>query len=145
MEYIGNYVIENPLRPVIQIKVEPPDRSRAREVLALVDTGAMGSAVSRSVAEELGLECVGEIFVAGATSERRVKRTLKSARLVFQGDGGETSVVDLAVLSGLVAKDYDVIIGMDILSKGDMVISNKGGQMWVSLRFPPSNDRIWFR
>lgn len=32
--------------------------------------------------------------------------------------------------------DYDVIIGMDIITLGDFVITNKDNQTWFAFRYP---------
>ena len=39
--------------------------------------------------------------------------------------------------------DYDVIIGMDIITLGDFVITNKDNQTWFAFRYP-SSEHIEF-
>ena len=48
----------------------------------------------------------------------------------------------IEALSGDIG-DYDLIIGMDIITLGDFVISNKDNQTWFAFRYP-SSDHIEF-
>ena len=48
----------------------------------------------------------------------------------------------LSTLSGDIG-DYDVIIGMDIITLGDFVITNKDDQTWFAFRYP-SSEHIEF-
>ena len=88
-------------------------------VKAIWDTGAYGSVISPRVAEELGLMPVGvkPIQTANGTYEAYayVVDVMLPNKLVIRGV--EVSESDLKVC--------DALIGMDIISMGDMKITNK--------------------
>ena len=60
-------------------------------------------------------------------------RLLSCCSKYSKGTCGKNSVIG----------DYDLIIGMDIITLGDFVISNKDNQTWFAFRYP-SSDHIEF-
>ncbi|MBQ3344132.1 MAG: retroviral-like aspartic protease family protein [Kiritimatiellae bacterium] len=102
-------------------------------VKAIWDTGAYGSVISPRVAEELGLMPVGvkPIQTANGTYEAYayVVDVMLPNKLVIRGV--EVSESDLKV--------YDALIGMDIISMGDMKITNKPTTKFI-FRIPAEGD-----
>ena len=102
-------------------------------VKAIWDTGAYGSVISPRVAEELGLMPVGvkPIQTANGTYEAYayVVDVMLPNKLVIRGV--EVSESDLKVC--------DALIGMDIISMGDMKITNKPTTKFM-FRIPAEGD-----
>ena len=102
-------------------------------VKAIWDTGAYGSVISPRVAEELGLMPVGvkPIQTANGTYEAYayVVDMMLPNKLVIRGV--EVSESDLKVC--------DALIGMDIISMGDMKITNKPTTKFM-FRIPAEGD-----
>ena len=102
-------------------------------VKAIWDTGAYGSVISPRVAKELGLMPVGvkPIQTANGTYEAYayVVDVMLPNKLVIRGV--EVSESDLKVC--------DALIGMDIISMGDMKITNKPTTKFM-LRIPAEGD-----
>ena len=102
-------------------------------VKAIWDTGAYGSVISPRVAEELGLMPVGvkPIQTANGTYEAYayVVDVMLPNKLVIRGV--EVSESDLKVC--------DALIGMDIISMGDMKIANKPTTKFI-FRIPAEGD-----
>ena len=102
-------------------------------VKAIWDTGAYGSVISPRVAEELGLMPVGvkPIQTANGTCEAYayVVDVMLPNKLVIRGV--EVSESDLKVC--------DALIGMDIISMGDMKITNKPATKFI-FRIPAEGD-----
>ena len=102
-------------------------------VKAIWDTGAYGSVISPQVAEELGFMPVGvkPIQTANGTYEAYayVVDLMLPNKLVIRGV--EVSESDLKVC--------DALIGMDIISMGDMKITNKPTTKFV-FRIPAEGD-----
>ena len=102
-------------------------------VKAIWDTGAYGSVISPQVAEELGLMPVGvkPIQTANGTYEAYayVVDLMLPNKLVIRGV--EVSESDLKVC--------DALIGMDIISMGDMKITNKPTTKFI-FRIPAEGD-----
>ena len=102
-------------------------------VKAIWDTGAYGSVISPRVAKELGLMPVGvkPIQTANGTYEAYayVVDVMLPNKLVIRGV--EVSESDLKVC--------DALIGMDIISMGDMKITNKPTTKFI-FRIPAEGD-----
>ena len=102
-------------------------------VKAIWDTGAYGSVISPKVAEELELIPVGvkPIQTANGTYEAYayVVDVMLPNRLVIRGV--EVSESDLKVC--------DALIGMDIISMGDMKVTNKPTTKFI-FRIPAEGD-----
>ena len=102
-------------------------------VKAIWDTGAYGSVISPKVAQELGLVPVGvkPIQTANGTYEAYayVVDMMLPNKLVIRGV--EVSESDLKVC--------DALIGMDIISMGDMKVTNKPATKFI-FRIPAEGD-----
>ena len=102
-------------------------------VKAIWDTGAYGSVISPRVAQELGLVPVGvkPIQTANGTYEAYayVVDMMLPNKLVIRGV--EVSESDLKVC--------DALIGMDIISMGDMKVTNKPTTKFI-FRIPAEGD-----
>ena len=102
-------------------------------VKAIWDTGAYGSVISPRVAQELGLMPVGvkPIQTANGTYEAYayVVDMMLPNKMVIRGV--EVSESDLKVC--------DALIGMDIISMGDMKITNKHTTKFI-FRIPSEGD-----
>lgn len=104
---------------------------------AVWDTGATMSCISRHIVEALGLIPVKAINVSGVGG-----RLLTNAFIVSISLPNDITFPFITVPEGFL-EDSDVLIGMDIISKGDLVISNEKGETSFSFRTPP-DKRITF-
>ena len=97
---------------------------------ALWDTGATISAITEDVAKALELrsEASFEIYHAQGSS------TVPFYHVDFGLPNGET--VEGVMVSQGVLKGCDVIIGMDIINKGDFAVTNRDGITVFSFRMP---------
>ncbi len=103
---------------------------------AIWDTGATGSAITRTIVDKLNLVPTGMAIVATASGEKRMN----------------TYTVDIllpkvVVIKGIVAtevdalaSDCDALIGMDIITLGDFSITNLRGYTCMSFRIPSSHE-----
>ena len=101
------------------------------------DTGATNTIISTAVVEALELKPVSSTQIEG------VGGIIDSSvyRINIYVDGC-LEFKSIEALSGDIG-DYDLIIGMDIITLGDFVISNKDNQTWFAFRYP-SSDHIEF-
>jgi predicted aspartyl protease len=115
------------------------DRTEA-DVLALIDTGSTNTSVSNRLAAGLGLEVVEQCWVdaAGGTHQSNVYsidvllRNMVSFTNIRAAEFVKTTQI------------FDVIIGMDILTLGDLAITNHNHQTVLSFRVPPDTKHIDF-
>ena len=99
------------------------------------DTGATNTLVSSQVVEALGLVPIEKSLVEGVggiveSSVYRISIYLAD-NIVFK---------NVKVLCSDIG-NYDLVVGMDIIAQGDFAISNNGGQVCFSFRYP-SKERI---
>ena len=111
----------------------PPPRRR--QYNALWDTGATNSMVSKQVVEDLGLDAEGftNIYHVGGES---VNTPQYFVNLVLFP---EVHFPSLTVAEGLLL-GADVLIGMDIINRGDFAVSNRNGATSFSFRIPSVAD-----
>jgi predicted aspartyl protease len=104
------------------------------EYKALWDTGATGSVVSTQVVRTLGLESTGKTKVFHANGESVVNtysiNILLPNQVVFS---------TLRVTEGIL-NDTDVLIGMDIISRGDFAVTTSQGKTKFSFQVPSTHD-----
>lgn len=105
---------------------------------AIWDTGATGTVISSRVANKLGLSPIGVTTIQHANGTSDVNKYLINVGLP-NGMG----FAFIEVTEGNFNETFDVLIGMDIISKGDFSISNCKGNTCFSFRIP-SLDKIDF-
>jgi len=93
-----------------------PDKSATCE--AIWDTGANASAISLKVARELGLVSANTAFVS--TAGGRVEMPIYMVNLSLPNGHAIRDVL----VSGLDIQMCDALIGMDVITLGDMLITN---------------------
>jgi len=101
---------------------------------ALWDTGAMASVISTSVVNLLGLKPIGKARVFHANGESTVYTYL--INISFPNSIEFSS---LLVTEGLLS-DTDVLIGMDIISKGDFAVTAADGDTRMSYQVPSTHE-----
>lgn len=95
------------------------------------DTGAEHTLISQDAARALGLESLGKIELRGVGNQ---KGDLYEIALALPN--GKV-LLDYQVY-GMEIEDYDVVIGMDIISMCDFAITNKDGKCTFSFCMPSS-------
>lgn len=106
---------------------------------ALWDTGATGSCITPRVVRELGLQPTGKIKCFHAQGE-----SLVSKYVVNIGLPNNVEIPMIPVAEAAENGAFDVLIGMDIITQGDFLISNAGGRTIVSFQMP-STKRLTLR
>ena len=101
---------------------------------ALWDTGATCTVISNKVAISLGLESVAKTTINHANGQSIVNLHEISLTLPNKTLLPFITVVE-TTLSG-----FDMLIGMDVISQGDLAISNKNGKTTFSFRLPPCGE-----
>lgn len=103
---------------------------------ALWDTGATHSVITSKVVEDLKLIPTGmtEVITAGG-------RIMQETHLInmYLPNGFTITYLKVTVCKEVSADPNDnveVIIGMDIITKGDFAVTNKNNKTWMSFRMP---------
>ena len=99
----------------------------------LWDTGSTKSCISLDVVEELGLEPFGKSIIATANGDVSVYTYTIGIELP---NGAVIS--DLLVSASNLSGNEDVLIGMDVIQRGDFHIDNSSGRTNFSFEIRPS-------
>lgn len=105
---------------------------------AVWDTGATNTVITKKVAQECGLKSISmtQVHTAGGTINC-------SVYLVNIMLPNEVTVQMLRVTEAELTGDFEVLIGMDIITLGDFAITNKNKKTTFSFRIP-STETIDF-
>lgn len=95
---------------------------------AVWDTGATSSVIAERAARRMGLKPVDMGVIITATGQVEVPIYFLDVRL-----SNQLTVRNLRVMgSPMEQRDVDFLVGMDIISKGKLVIDNAGGKTTVT-------------
>jgi predicted aspartyl protease len=109
------------------VREDPPP---LRHYSAIWDTGATGSVITTKVVTECGLKRIGLTRVDTA-SDSKIRPVYLISILCPNRAGFSQVRVTLGDIKGA-----DVLIGMDIISKGDFAVTNSDGKTTFSFRSP---------
>lgn len=110
--------------------------------IAIWDTGATNTVVTRRVVQELNLQPSGRApcQVVGAADQLTTHDT--DTFLVNIYLPNNVTIIGIRV-SEMSIGGGDLLIGMDVIAEGDFAVSNYNGQTWFTFRVP-SNEPIDF-
>lgn len=110
-----------------------------KKFLAIWDTAATNTVITEEVVKDCGLKPIGMAKVdhaGGATED--VNIYLVNIRL-----SNAVEIYNLRVTEGKLRGRTNVLVGMDIMNKGDFAVTNYNGKTVFSFRIP-STERIDF-
>lgn len=110
---------------------QPQPPLLAPKLLAVWDTGATSSAISRQLAQRLQLDEIGQMRVHGATGCEVCTRFLVSLHLPNRVVIRELEISDCGGDIGC-----DILLGMDVITLGDFAICNYKGHTTFTFRVP---------
>mgnify|MGYP005867161797 CR=1 FL=1 len=110
---------------------------KIENLIGLWDTGATGTVISKRCAKKLGLKPISKTKVYHADGESIVNVYVINLFLPNQVAFSFVKITE-GTLNGA-----DLLIGMDIISRGDFVVTNFGGKTTFSFRVP-STEKIDF-
>lgn len=112
---------------------KPPTHTTFKKFSAIWDTGATNSVISERVVKELELKPIGISKVYTASDKNGVLCNTYLVNIITPPEVGFSQV---KVTEGRLTDDYDLLIGMDIITTGDFAITNKDGKTMFSFRCP---------
>lgn len=110
------------------------DEDTLEDFKALWDTGATGTVISKAVVDKLGLIPTGKTVCHHAAGSSSV-----NVYDICIALPNKVAIPLLRVTEGTLF-GFDVLIGMDIIGKGDFSISNYSNKTVLSFRFPSSQE-----
>lgn len=109
----------------------PPANPKHHTTQALWDTGATHSVITEGTANALGLTPTGQKLVRHAGGQGNYNTHVVNLFLP-----NKVGVVGVLVSECPDIGGFGAIIGMDIISGGDLCITNHQGETWVTFRYP---------
>jgi predicted aspartyl protease len=119
--------VSEPFEPQTTTQIPP-----MKEAVSIWDTGATGSVITRTMAEQLNLKPISMQRVRGVTGEQDKNVYLVNMRLPNSVGLCFVRVTECEDILG----NASVLIGMDIISMGDFSVTSVDGQTVLSFRIP---------
>ena len=109
----------------------PPPNITQKQYKAIWDTGATNSVVTRAIVNDCGFQPTGVTTVKTAAGER-----LANTFLVAIWLPNHICIPSLRVTEGVIGGGIEVLIGMDIIIRGDFAVTNTEGKTNFTFRMP---------
>ena len=111
--------------------VKTQNRPTPKKFIGIWDTGATNSVISKRIIDECGLKPISmtEVHTVGGTKTSEVF-------LVNVGLPNRVGISEIRVCEGSITGSADMLVGMDIISRGDLALTNKDGKTTFSFRMP---------
>lgn len=100
------------------------------------DTGATNSVITKAAAQRLGLAVISMVEVGGVHGKQTVPVYFVQLTLNNQNISVQVRVSEGSVSSFSKEGDAEILIGMDIITLGDLSVSNFNGQTVMTFRIP---------
>lgn len=125
--------IMNQLTSYVYVGKEKDDLIDKNRFICIWDTGASTSCITSNIVKKYNLTSTGksDFFTGGHCKSRSTD--VYSIDLMFRDD---FVFNNLRVLKIEKHDVFDIIIGMDVISKGDFAVSNLNGKTSFSFRIP---------
>lgn len=125
-------VLKTPVTVSTDTKINP--KSHKKSFVAIWDTGATSSVISKRVAKEMNLTPIGKTVVSTANGMAEVSKYIVTLELP-----NHLVINDIEVAEGNLGTNTDLLIGMDIITLGDFSITNVNNCTTFTFRFPSCN------
>ena len=120
--------------------ISPTDGSILRkDVVAIWDTGASASAISEDLAQSLNLPVVGRVEISTANDVRQANSYFLSVQLA------NNAIIPYLRVSDCKLKGIDMLLGMDVINRGDFHISNCNGKTVFTFKMPSTDEKDYVR
>lgn len=114
------------------VEVSLPGINSKKKYNGIWDTGATGTVITQKIVDDLKIQPIGIAFVSTASEQN-----VQTYRYVVDVHiNGSVCVQNVIVTLGVISKDFDCLIGMDIITLGDFSVTNFQGITTFSFRMP---------
>lgn len=118
-------------RLYVPVEVNGCNKRETYKAKAIWDTGSSATAISERLAEEMGLAPVDKGVGVSAVGETKILYYLLDIRM------SNDIVIKSVKIAAFPLKrhDIDILLGMDVISKGKLTISNQNGKTEVTFEY----------
>jgi hypothetical protein len=131
------HIVKEIATPVTLYSSPESTEGKCIKISAVWDTGATHSVISPKTAKQLDVEPVDKCLVSDVYKKNKTSDVIIATIILPNGTtmyGKRFSINDIP--------GTDVLIGMDIISMGDFVITNASGKTMFSFIIPTLNKKI---
>lgn len=131
--FIGHIELANEaVKPLLPITIFSTVRRESRNYIALIDTGATYSAISKKVVDDLSFVNDGERLISTAGNES-IYMPVSTVKFRVEGTDGSVleDSISATVLSGQL-NGCEILIGLDILQRAEFVYSGAKRKFEIS-------------
>lgn len=143
--FISSYKsLSNVLKNEVRVAktVEEGAKDFSEPYLGLWDTGATCSVITQKIVNDLGLHLVHYGFVSGVHG--RVLRPYYYIDILLSSKANDVIIRKLYAPLGE-PSGCDLLIGMDVIGRGDFAVSNYDGKTTFTFRFPSKQKTDYVR
>jgi hypothetical protein len=133
--------VENRIATVVYLYPSVLPSARPMPTKAIWDTGAQKSIITPYIAQSLNLKPINQIVIGGVHGKNRSDIVIVTLEIPGQNTHKNLQVA-VCPFNPDPKSDANMLIGMDIISQGDFVLSNGNGYTLFSFATPPSFDKI---
>ena len=123
----------------LPVKISLVGSNESYETQGIIDTGAICSVVSINLVEKLKGIPFSYQFVNTASSHNTLTPLYKASIILCN----KLEITNLTVSDGTLPAGEECLIGMDILSLGDLAVSHFKGKTCISFRIPSLQDIVF--
>lgn len=125
------YVIDD-IKQILTYNIKIQSNNKIMNVASLWDTGAATTCISKKVVKTLNLTSNEEVYID--TPSGRSKTKIYEIDIILPN---EVYLKNIKVYETTIGdQGFDLLIGMDIISKGDFCVSGVNGVITASFRYP---------
>ena len=125
------YVIDD-IKQILTYNIKIQSNNKIMNVASLWDTGAATTCISKNVVKTLNLTSNEEVYID--TPSGRSKTKIYEIDIILPN---EVYLKKIKVYETTIGdQGFDLLIGMDIISKGDFCVSGVNGVITASFRYP---------
>lgn len=125
------YVI-NDIKQILTYNIKIQSNNKIMNVASLWYTGAATTCISKNVVKTLNLTSNEEVYID--TPSGRSKTKIYEIDIILPN---EVYLKNIKVYETTIGdQGFDLLIGMDIISKGDFCVSGVNGVITASFRYP---------
>jgi len=123
----------------LPVKISLAGSTGSYETQGIIDTGAICSVVSINLVEKLEGIPFSYQFISTASSHNTLTPLYKASIVLCD----KLEITNLTVSDGTLPAGEECLIGMDILSLGDLAVSNFKGKTCISFRIPSLQNIVF--
>ena len=132
-------VIDVDILVPVSVMGYPQNQKMSLNAKALIDTGASRSAISSNIVQNAKLSSYERCTIRMAKGE--YDSPVYTVDIMFPN---KMTALNIKAAEFTACHDFDLIIGMDILRKLDIAITNAKNITFISFRSPPADEHIDF-